>query len=333
MPSIFETLEQRVMGFIKTKLKLGSLDVGNVQDICKFQREYLNNFVECLGVFSDTEINQLRDLYLAENRKGIDKFDTYPIILDMKQELHGKAGLYERARCFGAALQASKTLIKVSDEISKNVKMLVGANSSITIEGAKITDVLMMGILREIDIFVNYTGYLWEYFTNVINHKGPQVPYRAMYLADNEEAYFAILENVCDKANTYSFLREVDTIKRKNADLVLYNNKSSFLPFLNRRNYSADDELHIQHGIVGLNIFAWIASKWENWKYAQYKKAQKHRDWLKQEEFMLKQKLNGVDPSSPEYKKTEKYVEAYSAEITKLDQEIAQYEGSTVEDI
>lgn len=333
MGSVFQNLEQRFLSFIKTKLKLGSLDVGNIKDICKFDRDFLSSTIDALDVFSDKEINQLREQYYSINRKGIDKYDTYPIVLDMQKELHGKAGLFERARCFGSILKTAKAMIDIVNEIDKNVKMLVGESATITIDGAKITDIVMMGILREIDIFINYSGYLWEYFCLVLNQGGQQIPYRAQYLIEHQEAFFAIMENVCDKAGNYSFLKEVDTIKRKNADLVLYNNGSSFLPFLNRHNYTADDELHIQHGIIGLNIFAWIVSKWENWKYAQYKKTQKHREWLKQEEFMLKQKLNNVDPSSPEYKKTQQYIEAYSNEIAKLDKEIADYEGTNIENI
>lgn len=329
MPSVFQTLEQRVLGFIKAKLKLGSLTVGNLQDVCKFEKLYLDNLRESLGVFSATELNQLRDKYLATTRPSTSRYNPYPIILDLKRELHGKAGLEERTKPFGAALKASKAFIKIVDEISKNAKALTDGNA-ITIDGARITDVVMLGVLREIDLFVNYTSYLWEYFQIVLTHDKDQVPYRSQYLLDNQQAYMAVLENVCDKANNYSFLNDIDIIKRRNANLVLYNNGSSFLPFLNRRNYNADSELHIQHGIIGLNIFAWVVSKWENWKYAQYKKTQRHREWLKQEEFRFKQLLAEQDPSSPDAKRTQQYIEAYSAEIAKLDQEIADYEGTEV---
>lgn len=341
MSSIFQTLEQRVWGFIKSKLKLGSLTVENIRDVCKLHQTYLTSIHDTLKVFSDGELSTLREKYLSIDRRGVDKYNAYPIILDLKQNLHGKAGLFERAKCFGAAEKVAKKLIEISEEISKNVPAIARREDddtdaskkpgyTISIKGAKITDVLMLGILREIDLFINYTSYLWEYFRKVIDHDGPQMPYRCQYLVDNEDAYMAILENVADKANNYSFMKEIDVIKRKNADLTLYANQSSFLPFLNRRNYSADDELHLTHGILGLNIFAWVVSKWENWKYAQYKKAQKHREWLKQEEFRFKQLLNEQDPNSPQAKQTQKYIDAYSAEISKLDKEISEYEGVEV---
>lgn len=329
MPSVFQSLEQKVLGFIKSKFHLGSMSIEQVQDLCKLELSYLNNIIDTIGSLPKDSLNLMRNKYLNTEYPG-DKYGTKRIILDLKEGLHGKAGLYERDAAFGSIVEAAKKLKKIIDEVNKGAKSLI-EEGTITVEQSRVSDVIILGILREADLFVKYSSYLWELFMTVLDRDKPQVPYRSQYLADNFEAFSGILEHVCDKSANYSFLKEIDYLKRKNADLMLFAKGSSFLPFLNRSNYSASDELHVQHGIIGFNIFAWIASKWEDWKYAKNQEARKHREWLKQEEFRFRQLLNESDPNSQDAKRTKKYIEAYSAEIAKLDQQIAEYEGTQVE--
>lgn len=324
MSSIFKTLEMRVFDLVKNKIKLGSLTVGNLQEICAFQQGYLAATISSLSAFAPRDLDALRQRYFNKPRRS-DKPDPRTILLELKSDLRGKAGLLERAMPFGAALDTAQKLFKITAEISKNAPKLIGTGV-ITIDGARITDVVMLGILRECDLFNKYTSYLWEYFRVVLDEAPGVLPYRAKYLLDNQEAYMEILQNVCDQTASYTFLNEIEGIKRKNADFLLYANKQSFLPFINRSSYNTSNELHVKHGIIGFNIFSWIVGQWEDWKYAQYKKTQKHRDWMQQEEFRLKQILMDQDPNSPAAKETAKYLEVYSAEIARLDQQITKFE-------
>lgn len=330
MSSVFQSLEKRILDHIKKRIKLGSLTVDNLKEICKYQRKYLDNIADSFGHFTDQELSILRDKYL--NTAYVDSgYKVKPILLDLKQELKGNAGLYERKAPFRAAEYAADKLRDINEEVSKNAHMLI-ENKSISIEGAKISDIAVLGILRETDLFINYTSYLWDYFSTVLEGSGKkQPPYRGSYLVLNQMAYMEILENVCDKKANYSFIQEIKELKKRNADLLLYANGNSFMNFFQRHNYTASDEFHVRHGVIGFNILAWIVSQWESWKYAQYKKTQKHKDWLTQEEFRLKQILNNQDPKSPEAERTRKLIEAYSAEISKLDAEIADYEKTGVE--
>ena len=329
MDNIFKSLERRIIDLVKDKLKLGSLTAANIQEICKINSTYLTANIDCLSRFMPSDLEALRQKYYNAPDRG-ESPDPRPILSELKTNLRGKAGLLERAMPFGAALDASKKYLKLMAEISKHAGELVGGNGSLSVDGAKITDVCMLGVLRECDLFVKYTSYLWEYFRVVIDRAKSPKPYRIRFLLDNQDAYMDILMNVCDRQANYSFMNEIEVIKRKNADLLLYANKSSFLPFLHRNNYNASNELHITHGIVGFNIFALVASVWEDWKYAQYKKARKHREWMQQEEFRLKQILSGQDENSPAAKQTAKYLEVYSAEIAELDKKISEYEGADV---
>lgn len=322
--SIFETLEQKILGFIKDRIHLGSLTTKQVQELCDFQLKYLKDIRDTLGHIEKSDMSKLRDKFF--NTQVVEKLPCKRIMLDLKTDLKGKAGLHERAMPFGAAYETADTLIDVIDEIKKNAAMLID-NNNINIETAKISDIMMLGILREANIFSTYTSYYFEYFLSVLD--GNTIPpYRAAYLIEHYTDYKEILEHVCEKSGNYSFIRDIKVMKKKNADLLLYANKTSFLPFINRKNYTGDDELHIKHGIIGFNFISWLVQKWESWKYNQYKLAQKHSEWLKAEEFRLKQILLEQSPNSPEAKRTKELIAIYSSEISKLDLEISEYENN-----
>lgn len=326
MSTVFKSLERRIIELIKDKLKLGSLTVSNIQEICKIHSEFLKANIDCLSRFMPSDLELLRQKYFNAPGRN-ENPDPRPIIMELKTSMRGKAGLLERAMPFGAALQTSKKYLKLMDEISKHAKELVGSDGSMTIDRAKITDVCMLGVLRECDLFVKYTSFLWEYFRIVIDNARPPKPYRVRFLLDHQEEYMDIMMNVCEQQANYTFMNEIEVIKRKNADLLLYANKSSFLPFLHRSNYNASNEMHITHGVIGFNVFSLVASIWEDWKYNKYKKAKVHREWMQQEEYRLKQILAGQDENSPAAKQTAKYIEVYSAEIAELDKKISEYEG------
>jgi hypothetical protein len=322
---IFKNLETALVSLIKKKLKLNSLSPDNIKQVCEFQEGYLRNLIEAMEVFEDNVMLNLRDKYFATPKRR-DRIDNQHLILDLKSKLSGKAGLYERNRTFGAALKVAKDYLKIMVEIRVNAAKLL-SDKSITIDSARITDVMVLGVLREVDVFVRYTSYLWEYFRMVIEQSPKdQDLYRARYLADNQDLYFAILNNVCDRQSNYSFMVEARAIKRKNADLVLYANGNSFFPVVKPSEYNDDTKQILASGILGLNFFAWVVSKWDEWKHTQYKKMKVHKEWLEQEQARLRQIVMDADPNSSQVATTEKYIEAYSAKITELDREISEYE-------
>lgn len=323
--SIFKTLETAIVTLIKKKLKLGSLTVDNIKEICVFQEEYLKNIIFTIETFEGKTLNQLRDQYFAIPKRN-DKFPNQHIILDLKTTMRGKAALYEREYPFGSALRAAKLYLKIANEVKKGAHTLI-TDKVIKIESARMTDVMLLGILREMDVFTRYTTYLWEYF-RIVLEKNPkeQIPYRATYLAENQAVYIKLLEDVCDKGNNYSFLNETAALKRKNADLLLYANNNSFFPLLNLGNYNASVTQHVSHGILGFNIFAWMVAHWEDWKHSQYKKTKTHREWMELERAKYQQLIQDIDPNSEEAIKVSNYIQAYSNAITDLDQQIDSYE-------
>lgn len=324
--TIFKTLENAVINLIQKKLKTNSLSVDNIKEICSFQESYLNDIIDSLERFETPAINTLRDKYFAVTKRQ-DRINNQHIILDLKSQLKGKAGLEERNRAFGAALKVAKDYLMIAREVKAGAHRLI-EDKVVTIESARMTDVMLLGILREMDLFVRYTGYLFEYFQIVLSGSREQLPYRARFLADNQATYMILLETVLSRSQGYSFLTETRAIKRKNADLILYANGASFMQFLNPSNYTKDNQVTLSQGVFGLAIFAWIASKWDDWKHSQYKKTKVHKEWLEQERARLQQISMDTDPNSDQAVTTARYIEAYSQKIAELDQEITEYEGA-----
>lgn len=321
---LFESLEKSILGLVIKKLKVNSLSVSQLTEMCDFQINYLTDIKESLERFDEDAINALRDKYFAQTKRK-DRIDNQHILLDLKTRLEGKAGLYERKRAFGAALKAADAYLKIAKEVKKGAAQVIG-EKYIKIKGARMTDIMLLGMLREMDVFTRYTGYLFEYFRIVIGNKSEQDLYRARYLADYQDQYMQIVSDICDKQNNYSFLDDIKIIKRKNADLVLYANGMSFLSFLDPRNYTKSDHKSIEMGILGLPPICLIFQAWTNWKHAQYKKVKIHKEWLEHEHAALMQEYMTMDPNSEQAIQNEKYREAYSKKINELDREIAEYE-------
>lgn len=325
MASVFAKLDDFFRNFIGSKIQLKSMTTAQILELCKYQKSYLKDFQELFKNFPPEALNGLRQKYLAEKKRN-ERWPIQGIIKDLQSDTKGKAQQMERTVAFGAAKKAVNTYIKIIEEIEKNYKTLF-ADNYIILNSARVTDVLFLGIIKEMDIFTKYLGYLWEYFTIVLDHGNTPPGYRQEFLATHYADFVKILNDICNKQDNYRFLDDVDRIKRKNADLVLNISGGSFLPFLDSRNYSVSDEVHLNFGIFGFNFIASILEVWDLWKHTQYLKTKKHREWLQHEQARLLQIYQDIDKDSPEAKMTQQYLDAYSDAISKLDSDIRKYEN------
>jgi len=321
---VFNALDTFVRELFSRKSKLGYMDKEKLFEICKYQKSYLKDFEEVLNNFPVEALNNLRSKYLAQKNRN-EKYPIQVIIKNLQKDTIGKAQASERAVLFGSAKKTISTFLKIIKEIEKNYTTLY-SDKYILLDQARITDVLLFGILKEIDLFTKYFGYLWEYFTIVLDNEKSPPGYRQEYLAINYDKFIQILNNVGNKENNYSFLNDINRIKRNNADLVLNANNSSFLPFVNSKNYSASDEKHLVFGIVGFNLIAAIMEFWDMWKHSSIMKSKKHKEWLQHQQARLLQIYQDVDPNSKEAEMYRNYIKAYSDEIASLDRKIIEYE-------
>ena len=324
MASVFENISYFFNNLLGRNKKLGSLTRDQILELMDIYSSYLSDFINFFNDIPPDVLNKLKKKYINSPKRN-DKYPIQKIIPDLLRDTKGKANQYERAVLFGAIKRTINIYYKIVSEINKNYKSVI-KNNYLILESVKLTDVMFFGLIYELIILINYTGCLIDYFLIVLNNGRQPAGYRQKYLIDNYNIFIEILNNACNNENNYSFLSDIDRLQKNGADLVLQNNGSSFLPFLDRKKYTFQDENKLSHGLFGFNIVGGIASLFDIWKHYSIQKAKRHKEWLEHEQARLLQIYQDIDPNSPEAVEQQKYIDAYSAEITNLDEKIRKYE-------
>ena len=322
---VFKTIEQSLFSLIKDKIKLNSLRKDQVREIISMEKDMLKSLSVALGSYDKTSMEFLTRKYYAAAKPATKDSIDY-IIPGMRRKLNAKARSLEEAKTFGAAEKAVNTYMTILSDIEKNLDTLF-EKEEITLYESKLSNLMILGMLREADIVVNYTSYLYTYFSDTIaNKKDTIIGYRRKYLIENYEKYLNILDFVCNKEGNYRYLQDIDSVKRKNADLILYANNNSFFNVLNIRAFDLNHMFHLKYGVFGFNFFTFILSLFNDWRHTQYQKKKDLKEWLEVHNARLKQELRDTDPNSPEYARLTKVINAYDMKITDLDKKIRDYE-------
>lgn len=323
--SIFNTLEQVVLRMFRNKEKARMLTVDKAEYILKLQKEQLEKLIFAFSSFNNAELVALNKKYMKTPVDPKNKDNVVTVIPYIQKHLTGKVGTLERSVPFSGILEASKKLLKANDELLKNVHHYIPETDT-KLYQAKVTTVMLLGMLQEADFFCNYTSYLWTHFTDTITKNKPYpIGYQAKYLNENVERYVNMVNDICNKTS-YSFIKNADVIKRKNADLILYSQDSSFLSFLDKSAYDGSSQRQIKEGIIGFNIVGEIVELWNEWKHNKYLKHKAFKEMLENQVAALRYDLMDVSYDSPEYKTLLQRIEVYNTEIAKYDKKLREYE-------
>lgn len=324
--SIFSDLAKVVVDAVSKNKKTTMLTNDNLGYLLKIQSEGLNQLISSLSVFSPTEANSLLKKYLQIRFNQSDKNNVGYIVPALLRQYKGKALVAERKSFFGATIDTARIFLRLNEELQRNLGSFTKEAGVILYE-TKLSTVMLLGILREIDFFINYCSYLWGHVTDSISRsKFVPIGYQAKYLKDGLEKYITIVNDVCNKESTYSFIRSINEIKKKHADLLLYANGQSFLDFLDPSAYGSTEQRQLQNGIIGFNIVAYIVERIDEYKHCVYMKNKLYKEWLENKIALMRYDLMNVSPDSPEYQKILKRIEAYDAEIAKYDKKLREYE-------
>lgn len=322
---IFNTLEETVLRVFRNKEKSKMLTADKAEYVLKLQREQLEKLIYAFTAFNNDELVSLQKKYFKTPVNASDKNSVCTVIPTIQKQLTGKVGTLERNVPFTGILSVAKSLLKVNGELLKNINSFV-PDKGMELHQTKITTVMLLGMLQEADFFCSYTGYLWTHFTDTITKNKPYpIGYQARYLKENLDRYAGLLNDIGNSDN-YSFIRNVDIIKKKNADLILYANDQTFLSFLDKSAYSGSNERQIKEGIIGFNIVGSIVDTWNMWKHERYLKNKAFKEMLENQVAALRYDLMDVSYDSPEYKTLLNRIDVYNTEIAKYDKKLREYE-------
>lgn len=324
--NILQSLDNTVLKYIKANIKLGSLSKEQLQQIIALQSEYLQSIQKSMIPFDKVAMISLYNKYRSAEHTPTDKNDISQLFLALPTKLKGGIGSKEQAYPFSTVVSTAKVFSAILSEINKNIDKIIG-DGGINIYNCRISSVMTLGILREIDIFTQTATILWKHFTDTcFNDTTSLLGYQSAYVRENFDKYINIINNVLSREHNYNFLQDIGDVQKKNSDLVLYANSQSFLHMLNPANLTKNAYHHLEYGIIGFGVITWMIQQYDDWKHAKYLKNKDFKSWLEARATLLRLELNGADRNSNEYQKLLQIIQAYDAKIVEYDRKLAEYE-------
>lgn len=323
-----------VFASIVTELKKRFTDTAHMKAVKKEDLEAFlkDNILEhqaivtALKTLSDRDMTnwmntKVRPQLQKSNSKSKNVYDDY------RKLLNGKAATMESKCPFASLAEANAIYVKILQELYKNIDTLF-VTENVTIYDCRISQLAVLGILRQSDTVLTYTCYLFSFMTRVATGDISNIPRnRDIFLVDNTEMVANAVNNVLNKMANYSFLTEIDQLRRRQSDLVLGASKDfNFLPYVSRHNFSFSFLDNLFTALSNLNFFSAAMDAWDDYRIAKYERNKEIREWLSTHVALLKMDLANTDPNSPEYVRLQSIINAYDDKIAEYDKIIDDFE-------
>lgn len=316
------------LGYIvKSNIKYRSLTKADLQTLIETNISGHTKMVYILGLQSDNDMKHwMQDVVKPVlNKDGSNLSHVYDNFVRM---LSGKAAADERKRPLLSLKEANDDFCKILKEIHKKLDYLM-EQDSVNLWNVRMSHIAVMGIIRQSDLVLNFSIYLYAYLTRVASGTASAIPrYRENYMLDKCDRAAVITSNLRDKKGPYNFLKEVDTIRKEQRDVVLgaTGDIRGFLRFTNVNNFSVSFLDNILSALSALNIFRAALDAWDNYQFAKYERNKEVKEWLEQHVALLRMDLNDMDKNSAQYQKTLQIIQAYDDKIVDYDKKIIAFE-------
>lgn len=326
MASIFSSLASGLTRIVKDTVKLRSIRKDDLQKLLRDNIEGHQKMEYILSIHSDKDMkNWMMDTVKPALKNNQSK--AKGIYEEYIKQLRGKASGEERTRPMGSLLKANASFGKLLEEISKKIDKLF-EQDSIDVFNVRMSHLAILGIIRQSDMVLNFTMYLYSFMVRAASRSTVSIPkYREVYLIDKCDRVSSIVSQLLDKKGPYNFLQEVETIRRKNADVVLGATGSfNFEGFAIISNYTTSFLDNLASALSCLNIFGAALDAWDDYKLSKYERNKETKEWLENHVALLRMDMEDMDKTSPEYNKILSIIKAYDDKIADYDKAIIAFE-------
>lgn len=326
--SVFKSLGTALINHTKDKAQMQRLKKDDVVTILKQNIEMHQNNVDALKVMETSEINEWKDkVTVALNNasgKSRDVYDKYT------KGLSSSASALERKRFLGSLLAVNKDIIPVLNEINKHIDEFMD-NDTVTLYETRMSQLAILGILRDSTKLATFTQYLYTYLIKVTCDAYSDIPrYREEYMFDNVDKVSKLVSNFVDRRGYYNFNQDMMKIRRQNADLILgADGKFNFTQYIGavQNFYTADILDSILSALSCLNLYDHVMNFIDDYKLERNQRNKETKEWLETHVAMLRMELAEKDRNSKEYAKLENIIKSYDAKITEYDEAINAFEN------
>ena len=284
-------------------------------------------FFEPLLKLNPREFNDLQVNYL--NRVGDKKIPTREVVAMYRAKLRGKSLNIERGHFLKALIHANTRLAKELANIRKNLDLFI-TDDTLTLEECKISDLSLLGLLKQSDILSHWSCYLWHHMCMVVTNTAVMVPrYRLTHLEKYAHMVIELVNDICDEKLPANFVEETKKLRKGLADANMYTSDSKVNMTVGAM--GGGSNLKGFFGSLGvliniLNIFRWPVELWDEYLYRKNLENVELKNWMEQHVALLRLELMRVSPDDPKYYKLQKTIEAYDNKITEYAEKIAKYE-------
>ena len=322
--SVLSDLSTTVLDFVKNSIKLKSLNKEDILSIIEENLKVHQNVISSTNSLTNVNIQKAMEKY--ESNKGNSKLPSNDIFNDL-YKLYNRPvkDLIMKTHALAPIIDVNKKFVKILQQAQKNIDKLI-IDDELTIFSTRISHVALLGLLKQSELYGTYSSFLLSQFIKIAADDRSLTPgYRVQYLVSNLSDFAKVTNLVSEKVGRYSFLGEVENMKKKNINMLLYANGKTFDFFTRSSDFNITTLSYLKHGVNALNIFGWIGGIFIDIQHQRYLKNKQTKEWMENSVALLKMSLDETDPNDPKYRNQMDIIEAYSTEISKLDKKINEY--------
>lgn len=326
MLDVFSSLAEKLKNEFTDTVHMKAMKKEDLEAFLKDNMQEHQHVASALKTLSEPEmknwlLERVRPKLKTTHSRSKDVYDNYCKLLT------GKASSMEAKYPFSSLTSVNETYVKILREIYTNIDKVL-EQENVTIYDVRMSQLAVLGILRQSDLVLTFTCYLFSFMTRVVSGDISNIPRnRDVFLVENANVVAKIVNNVTNKMANYSFLSEVDQLRRRQSDIVLGATKGfDFLPYVARNNFSVSLLDNLMTALSCLNFFSAAMDAWDDYRISRYERNKEIREWLSTHVALLKMDLANTDPDSPEYVRLQSIINAYDDKIAEYDKAIADFE-------
>lgn len=207
------------------------------------------------------------------------------------------------------------------DELSDKVTQVIPRDGISAADPLKMSTLLTLAYLDQATMFGQWCQFMIDHALAVAESDTLTIPkYTFGYLADHAAGVALFYNNAVIHHNE-SVVSHILKLKGSGRDVDVSDATGLAANYLSDGNYS-DWEQSTADGIIR-NPISMIYTMKEHYRLNRIDTLRNRINWLKERMSLLSMRNMGVDPKSPEYKKTQTAVEYYGNLVTDYDRKIA----------
>lgn len=259
---------------------------------------------------------RLREYKSQTDREVLKVYETFKKAL-------GRNANKESTAFLGSILFGSRLIVSDLDKVQVDAIKLF---SDLKEKGdLKVSHSYILGYMHLAEMTAMFFNDMLTLLGNPQSTKVP--PYVLARAQKNAVPVAQFMDALLNRLPSIDIMSDLKEIKSGGHDIYLISDDVDVVSYANDKDYSNRVKTGLSMGFVG-NPFIAIGDMLAVWQRQRYERNKRQHEQISAKIAVMQMDLDGVDPSSPEYKKQMEIIGRYSNELASLDKKISEYENS-----